>query len=1456
MTSIMSDSRAHCSIAVEDNFGPIVAGLCLGGFDFTLLFEEAILTILPLGIAGIWALLRIRVLLQQTSKVQSSWLLPLKMLLLATYVFIQAAVFAVTIIYEIPRTRLTLWCYASTIVVYGILLSVSYLEHLRSVRPSTLLSVYLGTSILLDTARARTLFFIPENETVARLFLAGFTDKILIFILEVSEKRRLLRPKWQDASPEETSGAINRALFLWLNHIFLQGFRTLLTVDALTPLDSDLLEASKPSKLVKRWEEADKSSDNALLWTFLAHYKWSLGAGIIPRLVYSGFSFSQPFLVGRVLDFTAETRGPNSQNIAYALIAAYAIVYIGISLSFSVYQHKTYRLLTLFRGSIIALVFDKTLRINSSAVENAEAITLMSADIDRIGSSMTLVHEIYASFIDGALAIYLLYRLLGIAVLPPLVWIVVCLLIGLPLAKAAGNAQTPWLEAIEDRLAATAKVLGAMKAIKATGLTDIVSSRVENLRLAEIHASLRHRVLIVFSAVISFASTALAPVFGFATYILLDKANDSLGLTEGIAFASLSAFELLDGPMVVVIDGFEHIQTVINSFRRVQEYLLSEERDDYRSSLEDIRPSSRSRVSRYQRYDGNTVLEGSPRSNLVGPESEVIVEDASASYVPEDDPVLQNLSFQIPRGQTTMIFGPVGSGKSTLLKLLLGEMPYVTGSVATGFTKAAYCPQSPWSTWGTVRSNVVGMSVWDEKWYNTVVSACALSEDFTELANGDQTATGSEGSGLSGGQKMRLSFARALYSRNPVMILDDVLTGLDRATERHIIDAVFGPKGLLEKLNSTVVLATNSAHHLSFANHFIFLDGGEIVQKGPVDSLSADGGDVLEKVMSQPAAITARPEPEIPEEAQDALKQLELLRLGHDTGDIQIYAYYANIAGWWTIAAYLLGCVTFVFGMTFPSVWLQWWVNANADHPNDRVGYWLGVFGALGVVTILGCALADTMFNMVVLPKTGIRFHELLLSTTMQARTSFLTSTDAGTTLNRFSQDLELIDNDLPQSIDETISQFLSVIVSAVFVFIGSGYVIAVLPLCIIALGLIQVYYLQTSRQLRLLDIEAKAPLFSQFLETVNGVACIRAYGWSQEYTEQNYEALNRSQKPYYLLWCIQRWLTLVLDLLNAGVATLVVALATNLEGGSTGFLGVALFNIVIFSSTLQGLVTAWTQVETALGAINRIRSFILNVENENQEGEVGTVPDDWPQRGGIVFEDISASYEASLGPVLKEISFSIRPGEKIAICGRTGSGKSSLISTILRMLEIESGTITIDDVDITTVPRQDVRSRLNTFSQETFFLHGSVRENIDPLETASDERIIEVLRAVCMWDYFESRDGLDGDVEEEKLSHGQRQLFCLARAIIKPGRILIIDEATSSMDSETDKLMQQVLRKEFEGRTIIAIAHKLHTVLDFDRVMLLEKGRIVETGNPQELLEKETSAFRALYKSLGEEVE
>lgn len=272
------------------------------------------------------------------------------------------------------------------------------------------------------------------------------------------------------------------------------------------------------------------------------------------------------------------------------------------------------------------------------------------------------------------------------------------------------------------------------------------------------------------------------------------------------------------------------------------------------------------------------------------------------------------------------------------------------------------------------------------------------------------------------------------------------------------------------------------------------------------------------------------------------------------------------------------------------------------------------------------------------------------------APTSFLTSTDAGVTLNRFSQDLELIDNDLPRSLDQTIFQLLSAIMAAVLVFISSGYVAIAIPFCIFAVVVIQMYYLRTSRQIRLLDIEAKAPLFSQFLETLGGISCIRAFGWTSNYMESNYEILNVSQKPYYLMWCIQRWLTLVLDLFVAGLAVLLVGLATNIRGGaSTGFLGVALYQVVTFSTTLQVLVTEWTKVEMALGAISRIRTYVLDTKDENLPGETGEVDDSWPGSGAIVFKNISATYDSSAEPVLKGIDLSIAPGEKVAICGRTG---------------------------------------------------------------------------------------------------------------------------------------------------------------------------------------------------------
>jgi ATP-binding cassette subfamily C (CFTR/MRP) protein 1 len=300
-------------------------------------------------------------------------------------------------------------------------------------------------------------------------------------------------------------------------------------------------------------------------------------------------------------------------------------------------------------------------------------------------------------------------------------------------------------------------------------------------------------------------------VWAFGTFVILARSRDTGTLTSSIAFSSLSLFELLNQPLIHVVDGLEHVETVINSFDRIQQYLMSDERDDQRTSPSSIKSAVFDTDSSHEPETDHDIVHLKELKPNKGTSTRAVrVHDASISYTPEGPTILKNMTFEIPKGKTTAIFGPVGSGKTTVLKLLLGELPAKTGLVSTTFSRAAFCPQSPWITFGTIRSNIVGQSVWDMVWYDTVTRACALTADFKEMPLGDQTSTGTSGSRLSGGQQMRISFARALYSRHPVMIMDDVLTGLDRTTERSILDAVFSTTGLLQQLQATVVWATNS----------------------------------------------------------------------------------------------------------------------------------------------------------------------------------------------------------------------------------------------------------------------------------------------------------------------------------------------------------------------------------------------------------------------------------------------------------------------------------------------------------------------------------------------------------------------------------------------------------------------------------------------------------------------
>lgn len=504
----------------------------------------------------------------------------------------------------------------------------------------------------------------------------------------------------------------------------------------------------------------------------------------------------------------------------------------------------------------------------------------------------------------------------------------------------------------------------------------------------------------------------------------------------------------------------------------------------------------------------------------------------------------------------------------------------------------------------------------------------------------------------------------------------------------------------------------------------------------------------------------------------------------------------------------------------------------------------------LAVLGLASLVVACWTLIMTMTPQAGRQLHERLLQSVLNAPMSFFSTTDTGMTTNRFSQDLELIDMELPVSLIRTAMMFFVLLAQLLVILASAKWVGISMPGVVVIIYFLQIYYLRTSRRLRILDIETKAYLGTQFLEMLSGLITVRAFQWEYQHLSRFLSMLKKAQRPFYLLYCVQRWLNMILDLIVGGMAVLLVTIAIKTKGTvDPGMTGLALTNLVGFSQMLKQLITNWTLLETSMGALARIRSFTASIETENLPGEDQPAPENWPQFGGIEFRNVVASHKTAKKATLNDISFAIPPGTKLALVGRSGSGKSSLISALLRLMDCSSGQIVIDGLDIATLPKQLVRSRLIALPQDPYVLAGTVRENVDPLGTVSDDEVITALRKVHLDHLLDQEEiGLNTKLSTDMLSHGQCQLLCLARAMMRKSSILILDEATASVDVHTDALMQDIIRTDFKHHTIIAAAHRLDTIIDFDAVIVLDAGRVLESDNPQNLLARDT-AFKELYQ-------
>ncbi|PVH81871.1 hypothetical protein DL98DRAFT_457694 [Cadophora sp. DSE1049] len=1421
--SVLCESR-------DDTFGPH-AGECRGGFDFTLMFEEIVLTILPLAFILLCAPFRTFYLLKRRTKVNRSWLLIGKLVL--CLVVNWAAPGATKTRTSIPTAVLTL-------ITFLILPIHSYAEHTKSVRPSLVLNTYFLLSIIFDVARTRTLWLRSQDKNASN-FAAALALKIVILILEAVEKRRILKPEFQWYPPEAISGIYNTSLFCWLNELLRRGSRQTLSLNDLFALDKHLISKHLQSLLEVTWMKVSVRGPHTLFWTTSRALKRPLLSAVIPRLGLMAFNFCQPFLLQRAIELSQQPVTAASTNIGYGLIGAYFLVYTGIAVTTGQFQHLTYRVITMIRGGLISLLYRKATELSITATDPSSSMILMSADIERITTGWQTIHELWANVIEVGLAIYLLERQLGAACAVPIAVAIVSMAGSLVATSLVMSRQAMWLEAIERRITATAEMLGSMKGVKMCGLTDVLSKSLQDLRLDELRISKRFRKLLIWNMGFTYITPVCAPILTFTVYSVIAR-NKETGATLDAAriFTSLSLFTLLSDPLQSLIMSMATFAGSIGSFQRIQDFLTVPPRVDER------------------KLDSYFT---SPLGSVDG----ILVAGASFGWDADKPGILKDITFRVPRESITMIMGPVGCGKSTLLKGILGEVATLAGSVHLPSSDIAFCDQTPWHMNGTIQQSILGVSDMEEIWYSIVTRACALDEDFSHLSRGDQTPIGSKGISLSGGQSQRIALARAIYARKSIVVLDDVLGGLDVDTENRVFHNLFGRSGLLRKHSTTTLITSSSAKRLPYSDHIIILSSeGQVAEQGSFKELGSSGGYVSSFGLPSPdwhydppRSIRGFLETHITEKTFSSPgSQPTPEESNRQAGDIAVYLYYVKAVGWIPTLIFIVAISAFVFCMSFPTIWIKWWVASNVEAPNQNIGYFLGIYALLGVLALLFLVGSCWQLVITMVPRSGESFHKILLKTVLSAPMSFFSSTDTGVTVNRFSQDLMLIDMELPLTALNTVATFILCIAQMILIGVASTYSAISFPIVLLALYFIQKFYLRTSRQLRLLDLEAKSPLYSQFMECLSGLATIRAFGWQHALEEKHRALLDQSQKPFYLLFAIQRWLTLVLDLIVAAIAVILITLVVKLRGiMDPGFVGVALLNVILFSQSIKMLLTFWTNLETHIGSISRIKSFTGDTEEENLLNERTLPPPDWPASGAIEFKNVSAEYKAG-EPVLNNVTLSIEGGEKIGVCGRTGSGKTSFVLSIFRMIEMSGGCITIDDIDISTIPRQEVRSKIIGVPQDAYLLSGSVRLNADPHRVASDAAIVDALKSVQLWDKVKEKGGIDTDVEKVFLSHGQKQLFCLARAMLRKSTILILDEATSSVDARTDELMQRIIRERFSSHTIIAVAHKLDTILDFDKVLLLDEGGLVEYDSPYELLADESSAFHKLYYSSHAEEE
>lgn len=860
--------------------------------------------------------------------------------------------------------------------------------------------------------------------------------------------------------------------------------------------------------------------------------------------------------------------------------------------------------------------------------------------------------------------------------------------------------------------------------------------------------------------------------------------------------------------------------------------------------------------------------------------------------------VLRDINVSFNSGKMYAIVGQVGSGKSSLIHAILGEMHKVEGEVCLDGS-VAYVAQTPWILNDTLRNNITFGKKFDEKLYRKAIKVAALMHDIEMLPGGDLTAIGEKGINLSGGQKQRVSIARAVYADADVYLFDDPLSALDAHVGKHVFESCISRKGVLR--DRLRVLVTNQLHLLPECDEILLLESGSVRCRGNYDTLlssdelfkqllSSNDND-MEQVENEAkeshTSATSRSAQTTNQSCVSSLAPCDTLEMSdarsrrreleedggrgliqaeeRKTGNVVARAYYqyAVACGGVFIFTVLLlfWCATVAL-----SVIVQWWLSfwseqtvaVQSGEENYSLGFFLGIYFALAVGYALMAMFRSVWFLTLALYASK-KLHNKMLSSVLRAPLSFFDTTPIGRILSRFSRDVNVLDELLPQFFQQMLTTCLNLIASYVFIGVVFPYFFAVaVPVTIFYFGL-QRFFNRTSLELKRLDSISKSPIYAHFSETLGGLSTIRAYGKQDQARNENMNKIDINQRAYFAYIAANRWFSLYLEMIGT-LLIFATALFGVIQRNTTfsGDIGLSLTYALQVNAILGFSVRSITELEGQMNSVERVNYYSDELPQEAAAEMSSTqgisIPPGWPSDGQIDIKNVQMRYREGLDLVLKGVSLSIASGEKVGVVGRTGSGKSSLMIAILRLVELAAGEVLVDGLNLGQLGLNDVRKNITIIPQDPVIFSGTIRFNLDPFGEYTEAELWDALDKSHMKQFVSNFEGgLDAKVSEygENLSAGQRQVICLTRALLRKSRILILDEASSSLDNETDRLIQETIRTHLKKATILTIAHRLFTLADYDKIVVMSDGNIAEFGRPTELLQR-NGAFSQLVDSMG----